>query len=174
MCGGFACGPLPRPVFVHVVRETHDMPELTSYTGEEIECAFPDLFELLTVMMFLDPRGYQGETDDEQKPSSGSYYALSWGCIHRDTLIHWRLCTERAMALLEELAELDLDPRQRNDHRTRYGTIRRPRILRSAADTALRTSGETTRSQGVPRSQDRTPCRVGAEDFGLLPNTCTR
>ena len=57
---------------------------------ETIECAFPDLFELLTVMMFLDPRGYQGETDDGQKPSSGSYYALSWGCIHRDTLYHWR------------------------------------------------------------------------------------
>lgn len=90
MCGGFACGPLPRPVFVHVVRETHDMPELTPYSGEDIECAFPNLFELLTVMMFLDPRGYQGETDDGQKPSSGSYYGLSWGCIHRDTLIHWR------------------------------------------------------------------------------------
>lgn len=90
MCGS-SYGPPRRPVFVHVIRPVaSDMPELTPFSGEEIECAFPNLFELLTVSMFLDPRGYQGETDEEQKTSSGSYYALSWGCIHRDTLSVWR------------------------------------------------------------------------------------
>ena len=91
MCGGMNYCPPSRPVFVHVVRPVADeMPKLPLYSGEEIECAFPELFEFLTVMMFLDPRGYTGNLDDEQNSSPGSWYGLSWGCIHRDTLYHWR------------------------------------------------------------------------------------
>lgn len=90
MCGGLHARPV-LPTFVHVVRPVvEDMPELVPFSGEEIECAFPQLFEFLTAIMFLDPRGYGEPLDDEQRSSPGSWYGLSWGCIHRDTLTHWK------------------------------------------------------------------------------------
>ncbi len=91
MCGGSTfCAPVPRPSFVHVVRPVAaEMPDLIPYSGEEIECAFPDLFEFLTAIMFLNPTGYPGTLDDEQRSPPGSWYALSWGCIHRDVLPVW-------------------------------------------------------------------------------------
>lgn len=59
-------------------------------TKESLACAFPDLFDYMVVSMFLDPEGYPGPTDSAYEPCSGSWYGLSYGTIHRDTLPVWR------------------------------------------------------------------------------------
>lgn len=99
MCGGFSSNGSTssnKPdtlaeEWIHVCRPATGMPNvIPNYSAEEIECAFPDLFELLTATMFLNPAGYSGAVDDDRKPSPGSWYGLSWGTIHRDTLYIWR------------------------------------------------------------------------------------
>ncbi len=77
--------------FTHCARTMTNPPtqRLVRVTKESLTCAFPNLFDYMVVSMFLDPQGYPGETDSAYEPCSGSWYGLSYGTIHRDTLPVW-------------------------------------------------------------------------------------
>lgn len=88
----------PRPRFVHSTRRVEEMPQFpTQLPKEKLQCAFPDIFDLLVVTMFLHENGYTGKLDNECERSPGSWYALSWGCIHYDSLYRWRAFSRNAL-----------------------------------------------------------------------------
>lgn len=92
MCGSLhSCAPaLPR--FTHCARTMGDelSPLESPVSKEALRCAFPDLFDAMVVDMFLNPEGYTGHVDNGYEPSSGCFYGLNYGAIHRDTVPVWR------------------------------------------------------------------------------------
>lgn len=92
MCGGMNYSGPTQSQFTHCARTMGDplSPIQLPVSQETLRCAFPDLFNAMVVDMFLNPEGYTGHVDNAYEPSSGCFYGLNYGAIHRDTLPVWR------------------------------------------------------------------------------------
>ena len=147
MCGSMntSC-PRPRPVFVHVARETADMPELIPLFCGDHRMRVPRSVRTTHRHDVPGSPWVSGRDRRRAKTVIRLILCAELG-LHpsRHALSLAAVRAECASALLEELTEMDLDPRQRAGHRRRHGPILRTGVLRSIADPAFRASGHPPR-----------------------------